>query len=306
MEKRTVTRPVGGEWEVTQTPKRFRLVRIADDTGISGAGHVADGVQFPDGTCVLRWRVSKRSTAFYDSIKDLEAVHGHGSKTVVVWLDSCHDTVQFCVVCAADHNIVGHCAFCGAGNSTVTLPTWAVASIWERAAEWGRARPDREGRAIRAELQALRRIAGVPACRGAEPTANPGEWRVYQPSDSTNTARYVSVYIEAESMADALQKSVDRLPWIEFPMVPTGGENDLGIPQEIASDPHKLTDWLRSLDKWLADRMQNKDLPSWVGNKDGKRLCTRSFGVSIVIGRVRTFLARYPTVVNLRRGGRRR
>ena len=57
-------------------PWRFRLVRVVDETGVSGVGHVADGAQFQDGTCVLRWRGVHASTAFYTSVEDLQKVWG--------------------------------------------------------------------------------------------------------------------------------------------------------------------------------------------------------------------------------------
>lgn len=76
----TKTTSIHGPW-------RFRLVRIEDESGISGTGHVADGVQFVDGTCALRWLTEKRSTAIYTTPQDLEAIHGHGGKTVIEWLD---------------------------------------------------------------------------------------------------------------------------------------------------------------------------------------------------------------------------
>jgi hypothetical protein len=44
-------------------PRRFQLVRLEDPGGISGVGVVADGVEFSDGTAVLRWTTAHRSTA---------------------------------------------------------------------------------------------------------------------------------------------------------------------------------------------------------------------------------------------------
>lgn len=64
----------------------FYLLRLEDETGISGVGRVAEGVQFSDGTCVLRWLTMNGSTAVYDSSADLEAIHGHGGKTVLEWV----------------------------------------------------------------------------------------------------------------------------------------------------------------------------------------------------------------------------
>jgi hypothetical protein len=67
--------------------RRFELVREEDETGVSGTGVVAYGVVFPDGNAVLRWDTKVNSTVFYDSLADLETIHGHGGKTVVRWLD---------------------------------------------------------------------------------------------------------------------------------------------------------------------------------------------------------------------------
>ena len=66
--------------------KRFRLRRIEDATGVSGVGYVAEGVQFTDGTVAMRWLTEYRSTAIYDSIFDIEKIHGHDGGTQVVWL----------------------------------------------------------------------------------------------------------------------------------------------------------------------------------------------------------------------------
>jgi hypothetical protein len=65
----------------------FVLDRTEDISGTSGTGRVAEGVVFTDGTAVLRWRtVPYASTAIYDSIDDLHAIHGHGGATQIVWL----------------------------------------------------------------------------------------------------------------------------------------------------------------------------------------------------------------------------
>lgn len=68
-------------------PRRFLLRRIEDETGVSGTGHIADGVVFPDGTAVLRWRTGTASTAVYASTADVETIHGHGGKTRLVFVD---------------------------------------------------------------------------------------------------------------------------------------------------------------------------------------------------------------------------
>jgi hypothetical protein len=74
---------------VTTVPesRRFKLVRDVDVSGVSGIGHVADGVRFPDGTVAVRWRGDRCSTVVWDSIADVEAIHGHGGHTRLVWVD---------------------------------------------------------------------------------------------------------------------------------------------------------------------------------------------------------------------------
>jgi len=68
--------------------RRFNLVRYEDETGVSGTGIVAQGVQFADGRIVIKWVTDTSSTTIFDSIEDVETVHGHGGKTEVVWLDA--------------------------------------------------------------------------------------------------------------------------------------------------------------------------------------------------------------------------
>ena len=64
----------------------FVLRRDQDASGVSGVGVVAQGVVFTDGTVALRWMVDTRSTGIYDSIEDVERIHGHHGMTRVVWL----------------------------------------------------------------------------------------------------------------------------------------------------------------------------------------------------------------------------
>lgn len=64
--------------------KTFVLRRIEDISGISGTGDVAEGVMFSNGKCVLSWTTEHQSIAIYDSLKELEAIHGHNGSTEVV------------------------------------------------------------------------------------------------------------------------------------------------------------------------------------------------------------------------------
>lgn len=67
--------------------RTFKLVRDSDETGVSGTGIVAWGVEFPDGVVALRW-VSEwpTSVVFHErGLAAVEAVHGHGGKTRIVF-----------------------------------------------------------------------------------------------------------------------------------------------------------------------------------------------------------------------------
>lgn len=67
-------------------PQPFALYRVEDVTGVSGRGNVAHGVQFADGTVVIRWRGEDPSTVVWGSLDAAMRVHGHDGKTKVVWL----------------------------------------------------------------------------------------------------------------------------------------------------------------------------------------------------------------------------
>lgn len=71
------------------TTRRFILRRDTDETGVSGAGDVAEGVEFSDGVIALRWTTAwPTSVVFHDrGLESVQAVHGHGGKTRVIWLD---------------------------------------------------------------------------------------------------------------------------------------------------------------------------------------------------------------------------
>ena len=63
--------------------RMFELVRLEDENGVSGTGIVAQGVEFSDGSCALRWLSNVTSTAIYGRLADLIAIHGHGNTTRV-------------------------------------------------------------------------------------------------------------------------------------------------------------------------------------------------------------------------------
>lgn len=72
--------------------RAFVLHRDRDITGVSGTGPVADGVEFPDGTAVVRWRDLDGpadgvvpTTVVFPSVEAVEALHGHAGATRLVW-----------------------------------------------------------------------------------------------------------------------------------------------------------------------------------------------------------------------------
>lgn len=67
--------------------KKFHLERKKDLSGISGCGAVAEGVIFEDGAVALHWKGDHPCTNIYNSIKDVEYIHGHGGCTIIVFDD---------------------------------------------------------------------------------------------------------------------------------------------------------------------------------------------------------------------------
>lgn len=73
--------------------RTFHLQRDSDVSGISGTGLVAEGVQFSDGTTVLRWCAAVTSrpdhvrptTVVHDDVQSVIGLHGHGGATRIVW-----------------------------------------------------------------------------------------------------------------------------------------------------------------------------------------------------------------------------
>jgi hypothetical protein len=64
--------------------RKFHLERHEDVSGLSGVGIVAVGVIYPSGMCVMEWCTPIKSVGHYNSIADLEALHGHEGRTKVV------------------------------------------------------------------------------------------------------------------------------------------------------------------------------------------------------------------------------
>jgi hypothetical protein len=79
---------------VSAYARRFYLQRDRDITGVSGTGHVADGVLWPDGSASVRWRGPRPSSVHWDHFADAEAIHGHGGATRIVWLDNASEETK--------------------------------------------------------------------------------------------------------------------------------------------------------------------------------------------------------------------
>jgi hypothetical protein len=69
--------------------RRFELHRDVDETGISGTGIVAEGVEFTSGVVCLQWLSEwPTSIVWHDrGLASVEAVHGHNGKTRIVMID---------------------------------------------------------------------------------------------------------------------------------------------------------------------------------------------------------------------------
>jgi len=68
-------------------PRLFIVDRRKDQSGISGIGVIAEGVEFTDGTAVMRWITETVTTSFFENMGDLRKIHGHRGETVIRYLD---------------------------------------------------------------------------------------------------------------------------------------------------------------------------------------------------------------------------
>jgi hypothetical protein len=64
----------------------FSLVKNIDVSGLNGTGVVALGVEFPDGTAVLRWLGKYPTTTIHGMGRlSVEAIDGHEGTTWIEW-----------------------------------------------------------------------------------------------------------------------------------------------------------------------------------------------------------------------------
>lgn len=67
--------------------RTFKVHRTADFSGVSGLGDVAEGVEFDTGKVVICWMTKYHSIGIFDTLHELEAIHGHNGASKVVWDD---------------------------------------------------------------------------------------------------------------------------------------------------------------------------------------------------------------------------
>lgn len=68
-------------------PRRFKLVRHTDVSGVSGTGVVAEGIEWSDGWVTVHWRGQYPSTVVWPDLDAVIAIHGHNGATAIVWDD---------------------------------------------------------------------------------------------------------------------------------------------------------------------------------------------------------------------------
>lgn len=67
--------------------RRFHFERREDASGVSGVGKVAEGIVFSDGRVAIEWLSTCPSTNIYNSLEDVDRIHGHEGRTQIVFDD---------------------------------------------------------------------------------------------------------------------------------------------------------------------------------------------------------------------------
>lgn len=63
-----------------ESAKSFVLNRKIDESGMSGTGIIAEGVELPNGQCIMWWIKPPHSIQIYLNKEALLWIHGHGEK----------------------------------------------------------------------------------------------------------------------------------------------------------------------------------------------------------------------------------
>lgn len=66
--------------------KLFVIKRIEDNTGLSGTGIVADGVEFDDGQVVLKWRGEISTIVIHKNLENVKKLSCSHSKSEIVFM----------------------------------------------------------------------------------------------------------------------------------------------------------------------------------------------------------------------------
>lgn len=64
----------------------FVLKRAEDETGTSGVGVVAEGVEFSNGRVAMHWLSQMDVVGMYDNVTVVEKLHGHDGRTTLEFI----------------------------------------------------------------------------------------------------------------------------------------------------------------------------------------------------------------------------
>lgn len=68
--------------------RRFLVYRKEDESGVSGTGYIAEGVEWTDGSMELKWTTRHRLPGHgYPTVKEFLNLHGHEDRTTIIWID---------------------------------------------------------------------------------------------------------------------------------------------------------------------------------------------------------------------------
>jgi hypothetical protein len=77
------------EQGVTSPLRRFFVLREKDPSGVAGTGRILEGVVFPCGKVVLKWRLPLSSLVVFEDFKSFCEIylHAHPTCNKLVWAD---------------------------------------------------------------------------------------------------------------------------------------------------------------------------------------------------------------------------
>jgi hypothetical protein len=66
--------------------KSFEIIREEDNTGLSGTGKVAEGIEFSNGKCVVCWCSDVSTIVIHENIKSIEIIMLSHSKSKINYI----------------------------------------------------------------------------------------------------------------------------------------------------------------------------------------------------------------------------